>query len=111
MTVRSGRLNCRIIVEQATETPDGVNDPVRTWSTYATRWASVEPLNGREFFAAKQEQSEITTRIRMRYDTITRAITAKMRIVYENRIFEIDTILSPAEDREELILMCTERGI
>jgi SPP1 family predicted phage head-tail adaptor len=38
-----------------------------SWSTFATVWCSIEPLSGRDFFAAQATQSEISHRIRMRY--------------------------------------------
>ena len=48
---------------------DGVNEfgeRVVTWSTVETVYAAVEPVRGREFFAAEQVQSEVSHRVVMR---------------------------------------------
>jgi len=41
----------------------------KSWADFLTRSASVEPLQGRELFAAQQIKSETTVKIKMRYDT------------------------------------------
>lgn len=40
---------------------------VITWVTLHSVWAAVEPLSGREYIISQSAQSEVTTRIRMRY--------------------------------------------
>lgn len=107
----AGRLNRKVTIQEPTEAADAVNDPVQTWSTYCVRSAAIEPLNGREFFAAQQEQAEVSTRMRLRYDSKTKDITAKMRVSYDSRIFRINTIIRPRENHREIILMCLERDI
>lgn len=49
-------------------------------------WAEVSPLRGREFFAAAQAQSEITTRFRIRYRT---GIDETMRITWRGVFYDI----------------------
>lgn len=109
MSIRAGRLNKRITVQQATETRNSVGDPIPSWTTYAIRWASVEPLNGREYFAAKQTQSETSIRMRLRYDSVTKSVTTKMRVSWDSRFFDIESVIRPRERGDEVILMCIER--
>ena len=65
--MRGRHLRHKILIEQVTETRDGFGDIVETWSTYATRRAEVEPLNGREYFNSQSLQADVTIRFRIRY--------------------------------------------
>ena len=70
-----------------------------------TVWASVEPLKGREFFAAQKENAETTVGICIRYRS---GISADMRILYCNKVFGINAIIDPEERHIELQFMCQE---
>lgn len=104
-----GQYRHSITVEQAVETRDGTGDPVKAWSTYCIRRASVEPLNGREFFAAKQMQAKATVRIRVHYDAETALITPKMRVSWDSKVFDIvSPPINPGRANKELLLMCEQ---
>jgi phage head-tail adaptor, putative, SPP1 family len=69
-------------------------------------WAAIEPLRGQDRYIAKQEQADVTTRIRIRYrDGIDRTMIAK----YGEIEFEILYIIHPDFAKTELQLMCKER--
>lgn len=88
---------------------DATGDPIEQWSTYCTRRASVEPLSGREYFAASQFQSNLSVRMRLHYDEQTALIDAKMRVSWGNRLFNIVAPpINPNEANREIILMCEE---
>ncbi len=103
--MQAGKLRHRIAIEAPAETqgPDG--SVSQTWGTFATAWASIEPLVGKEYFAAEREQADISHRIRMRF---IGGITPRMRVSFESRIFEIESALNVSERNRELILMCRE---
>jgi SPP1 family predicted phage head-tail adaptor len=103
--MRAGLMRHRITIEAPTETqgPDG--SFVRTWNAFLSAWASIEPLTGREYFAAQREQADVSHRIRMRYMD---GITHKMRVSIGSRIFEIESVINVGERNCELILMCRE---
>lgn len=107
--MRSGRLRHRITVQTPTQATDDRGAPTDTWATYATRWAAVEPLSGREYFGAQQIASDITHQIRVRHDTVTGAINPKMRISYDSRTFDIESAINTGERDREVVLMCRER--
>ncbi|WMT42846.1 phage head closure protein [Paenibacillus sp. D2_2] len=69
-------------------------------------WAAIEPLQGKEFIAAMQENAEVTTRIRIRYRT---GIDRTMTVKYGEHEFEILYIIHPQFAKKELQLMCKER--
>lgn len=76
-----------------------------TWTDWATVWAAVEPLRGREFMEAKQVQAEVTHRMRMRYRD---GISPEKRVSFDGRTFDILAVIHVAEREREVQLMCRE---
>jgi SPP1 family predicted phage head-tail adaptor len=103
--VKIGKLRHRITIEQVTETQDIDGSVIETWTTFATAQASIEPVSGREYFAAQSTQAEVTHRIRLRYLS---GVTPKMRVNYNSRIFDILSVININERNRELQLMCRE---
>jgi SPP1 family predicted phage head-tail adaptor len=102
------RLNKRVTIVRppSDDDVDDYGQTLDTWITVATTWAAIEPLRGREYFAARAEHADVTTRIRIRYrDNIDRT----MRVRYASTEFEIGHIIHPEFARKELQLMCKER--
>ena len=81
---------------------------VKTWSPVATVWAAVEPLSGREFVVQQEQQSELTTRIRIRYSSLVAGINPKMRINFGGRMLQITAVMNLQQADEELQIMCAE---
>ena len=84
--VRAGSYRCRIIIQQVTETRDAVGGVVESWATYLTAWAKVTPLRGREYFESAERQAEIIHLFELRHRD---GVTAKMRISWDSRTFNI----------------------
>lgn len=104
--VKAGRLNKKITIQETTQTQNSYGEVIDAWSTYAFIWASVEPTSGREFMAAQQINSEITIAFRTRYLS---GVTAKMRISWDGRLFDIESVINPVEKNEQLLIICRER--
>ena len=101
-----GKLRHKVTIQQQGESiKDGYGALVENWTDVKIVSASVEPLSGRELFAAQQVHSEITTRIKTRYRA---GITSKMRIMFGLRIYDILAPIDPEERHRELHLMCRE---
>jgi len=105
--MRIGKLRHRITFQQRTTTQNSYGELTETWADYATRWASVEPLKGREYFSAKQTQAEVDVRFRCRY--LSGLNTADFRIKYGSRIYDIVSIINVDERNKELIIMAKEK--
>lgn len=106
--MQAGLLKKRITIQvKAVGSPaqDEYGEPNTTWQTFKTVWASIEPIQGREFWAQQQVQSEITHRVRVRYVS---GVTADMRILYGARVLSIKHIIDAKENHNELQLMCVE---
>lgn len=105
----AGKLRHKVDIEhQSAGSPQqfGTGEPDVAWIVFLNDiWAAVEPLSGRELFAAQEFHSEVTTRIRLRYRD---GITAAMRVAFESRHYNILYIIDPEERHRELHLLCSE---
>lgn len=104
----AGKLNKRISFIRKTDgtAKDTAGDTIIGTDTFATVWARVDYVKGREYFEAKKFQSELTYRITVRY---MQGITPDMVISYNNRTFKIEDIMDPLEYHEVLEIMCFEK--
>lgn len=82
----SGQFRHRIAIQHMTETENAMGDIVSGWVDFKTVWSMVKTVRGNEFIQAQAVQGERTVRFIVRY---TDGITNDMRILYDNRIFEI----------------------
>ena len=103
--MRAGPLRCRVTIEEPVETQGSDGSVIQAWETFATAWASIEPLIGKEYFAQQREQATVSHKIRMRH---VAGITHKMRIAWGTRLFEIESVLNVGERNREIVLMCSE---
>ncbi|MED0676983.1 phage head closure protein [Aneurinibacillus thermoaerophilus] len=99
------RLNRRIRLQRRESAKDDEGIVTEGWADVATVWAAIEPLRGREYFAAATVNAENTVRIRMRY---RRGITPDMRVLYDGRVFEIQSVIDVNEMHREIHLMTQE---
>lgn len=106
--MQAGKLRHRVELQRASIAPDSHGDQVKTWSTLAEAWASIEQLSGREFLQASQVASDVTVRIRIRgRSDIT--LTPKDRVKFGERLFDIRHALDWGDRGVETQLLCTER--
>ena len=103
--MRTGRLRHRVKIQHYTESQNAFGEATKAWTDYATVWAAVEPVRGREFWESQQVNAEITTKITMRY---LAGVKPKMRVLYGTRIFEIDSAINVDERNRELQLLVME---
>ena len=106
--MRAGRLRHQLSLQSPTYTNTSVATMVTTWGTVATIWGSVEPLRGREFYDSALINSDVTSRIVIRY---TSDIESNYRIVFGTRTFLIDSIINIEERNTEMHLMVIEEVI
>lgn len=106
MAMRAGRLRHRGDIEQYTVLQNETGEPEKEWAPFAVRWMSIDPIEGREFWAAQQVNAEVTHRIRLRY---LEGLSPKMRIVFQGRVFQIDSVRNLSERRTEMEVMAIER--
>lgn len=105
----AGRLRHKVTIERLVAgSPQqfGTGEPDDAWTAYLSDiWATVEPLSGRELFAAQEHLAEVSTRVRLRYRD---GITAQMRVVFEGRYYNVGAVIDRELRHRELELLCTE---
>ena len=87
-------------------TPDSFGQDTGSATTVASNvWASVEPLEGREFEQAQRIVAQVTHKITIRGRT---GVSPKQRVVHKGRTFEIGAVINPDERLRKLVLLCVE---
>lgn len=105
--MRAGALRHRITIERQATAQDDWGGVVNHWATIGTFSASIEPINGREYFAAQAVQSEVTARIRMRYHP---DVLPSDRVNHNGTIYNVLSIIDKDMKNIQLELMCKSAG-
>ena len=106
--IQAGKLRHRVTIQSlsaGSPQQTGSGMPDESWATVATVSASIEPLSGRELFAAQEHHAETTTRIRIRYRS---EVTAKMRVSHGGTTYNILSVIDPEKRHKEIQLMCAD---
>ena len=92
---RIGQMRERITIQVVGETQSATGYPAETWTTYATRWASVSarPTANKEAEESGQKTATQGVMFTLRYDA---NVTAKHRILYRNNYYDIVSITPDA---------------
>ena len=106
--MEAGKLRHRIEIQSAVEARDSHGGVDYAWSTAATRWGSIEPLSGRELFAAQQIEAQVDVRVRLRhYDGLEPA----MRLKHGTDIYEIRAVVNRDVRDIEQEVLCTRTEV
>jgi len=106
--LRAGGLRHRISLQVQTETEDGMGGSSLDWAAVtglSSVPAAIWPVSSKERIDSMKLELQITHKIRMRYIS---GITAKHRIVFGSRTFNITSIINPDERNIMLDMLCTE---
>jgi SPP1 family predicted phage head-tail adaptor len=103
--MRAGRLRHRVQLQSYAETQDSFGYKAKTWSTFSTVWADIQPLRGAEGMEAQKLNSFQQYKITIRYDS---AIDVKSRVVHGSDVYEVNSIADYREKHEFMELMCTK---
>jgi len=90
MSVRAGQLRHRVTIEKYVKgrrDDDGYNLPSQ-WIENGKLWAKVTPLSSKDLMSAQAEQSEVTARMMVRYNT---EIDTTMRVIWKGKVYAIDS--------------------
>lgn len=111
--MNAGRLRNRITIQMKSQVADDLGG-LDTWVPFATVWASINALQGKQLYKAQQIVAEATHEIVMRWypDPNNSALAGpktNMSVLFNTRLFEIEAVLNPDERTKELHLLCIER--
>lgn len=88
--MRAGQLRNLVAIQRFAESANSHGDTVRTWSTVATRWMSIEPQSGNEGTVADRTDGRHRYKFTMR--RYTGLITRSDRLSWDGRTFNIESI-------------------
>lgn len=101
--MRAGRLRSVITIQTFTATRNELNDVVKSWTTFATIRADVEPERGGEGFVSRQTLSTQPVLIRARY---LPGVTAGMRVLHGSQTYTINSVVNVAARGRAMELHC-----
>lgn len=111
-----GKLDKRITLQTRSATLDDYGQELNSWSDFATVWANVKPISGREKLRAMAVQSILTHTVTIRYNVglMPPTLTGALRIKYVtpggDRILNINATQDVDEERKHIVFDCTEDG-
>lgn len=105
--MRVGELRKRVTFQSETSSSDNAGGYTLGWTTVATVWAAIEPLNGREVFTAQHLEGHVTHRVIIRYRS---DITSDMRMVYGARVFNVRAVINQ-DERNCWTTLLVEEGV
>lgn len=104
-SLRNGALRHRVTVQAMTEEEDDFGQMVQSFTTLASRWASIDPVSGTETVAGGKIREGTTHKVRLRWAT---GLNARCRIVFGTRTFEVLEVLNFREQKAFADLLCRE---
>lgn len=101
----------RIQIQQRSGSPDALGQPSQEFTTYATVWARVRSLSGRELFNAQQFAPETTHEVTVTWEAgLTDSITQLDRVLTEeDRVLDITYCNYGETHLDDVVLLCKER--
>lgn len=103
---RAGGLEQRIVIERPVVETDGTGEAlVAAWVPFATAWAEITPLTGREWLVSAEYRPGVSTKIRIRW---LEGINASMRVRRAATVYSIDAVLPKLLGEKEIWLMCSD---
>lgn len=108
--VRAGRLRDKVTIK-GEKAKDSYGQRTGARSDIATRSCSIEPVNGREYYAGDGEHGDQKVRVRFRYEA---NILKRNYELWDSRtspmtVYDVEDVINPGNENRELICMCVVR--
>lgn len=109
MAIEAGKLRHRITIQAPGLVQDSTTGEIRTeWTDVATVWAEITDLSVKEYLAAQSAQSEVSTRVRIRF---REGVNATMRIIHRGDIYNIHGVQRDPDSGIEWLTLPCSRGV
>lgn len=100
-----GLFNKRITFQSFSEVLNENGFPVENWVDVKRVWSMIRTLKGTEYYQAATTQNENAMRFVIRYTT---GLHPDMRVLYNSRYFDIESIINDDEANKTLTIMVKE---
>ncbi|KPK67833.1 MAG: hypothetical protein AMJ84_12260 [Acidithiobacillales bacterium SM23_46] len=101
----AGKLRHKIQLQTASSVRSRSGSKRKSYTVYATIWAAIEPLSGRELEQAHILNRELTHKVTIRYRS---GVEAAHRVKFGARIFDVNASRNLFEQNRWLELLCKE---
>ncbi len=101
----AGKRNKLITLEQLGQTVSDEGEAIEGVDTSVAVWGGIEPLTARERWVADNNQATTTHMISILYRS---DVSTRWRAVWNNRIFNFDSVVNLEEKDNELQIRATE---
>jgi SPP1 family predicted phage head-tail adaptor len=95
-------------IQNYSTVPDGSGGYSQEWTKFKEVEAHVQPISGGEYFQAQQLEAKINYKVFTDFDG---EITSGMRILYQNKVLTIDTVIDQGGLNEIMVIMCVESQV
>lgn len=108
-----GALNRRIQIQQQSSTRDGFGQPLLTWTTAYTAWASIDVLNAQLLNDTTGFISSATIRIVIRY-TNSLVFNVGDQIIYTEattgvvHTYQVKAVINKEQRNRQIMFLCYE---
>ena len=103
--MKTGRLRDRLTIRTYTASIGTNGENTRSYTTFATVFAEILPVSGKEYLINDRVQGEISHKITIRYLS---GLLPKMNGVCGSRTFEFVAILPDRKNADSIIIMANE---
>lgn len=105
----AGRMDRRIAIKRATSTVNSFNEPIYSWTTLATVWAAMTPVNDGERMRAGETLANMQCRFTIRWSKTAATIDPRDRLTFDGREFDINGVKEMSR-RQYLEITATARA-
>lgn len=102
----AGPMRHRVQLQRVTLARDSVGEPIETWATYATVWASKLGGSGGERMVGQQVSGRAGVVLKIRYRNPLPTITE--RVVHNGSTYDINDVDDELDRHKTVVLSCTE---
>lgn len=103
--INPGEFRHIITFQEMEERKNSLGEMTKVWIDRFSTRAAIYPISGKEFFTADMNNSEVSHKINIRYRG---DINTKMRIIFEGRVFNIESIINFQERNILIQIMAKE---
>jgi SPP1 family predicted phage head-tail adaptor len=107
--MQAGRLDRRIALQRASVAADAFNEPVPSWTTFATVWAEAKPVLDAERQQAGQTLASKSYRFTIRYSPTVANLDPRDRVTFDGRDYDVQGVKEMGR-REFLEITATARA-
>ncbi len=88
----AGNLDRRITLRRVTTVNNEFNEPVETWTDFATVWAQRRDASANESYRAQEVGAEISARFTIRLSSLVADVDPLYRVLFKGREYNITAV-------------------